>query len=216
MRSLILALLLVPALAVARPPSKKEVDQELVRMSIEDLSALRDAEDQLRQAETQLAAADQEGKNAVLDGKAARLWVDAGKSIQKALEAETKAADAWARIDQRASLASKSTIAEANLSWREARLDAAKEFQSYQQARINWAKSVVDTAQAQVAVERMKAYDAKVGGNPDAQLELGKRQNALGKAKSAEGKTRSKMEKAEAVWQGAQGKAQHIDPNASE
>ncbi len=214
MRSLILVLLLVPAVALAKPPTKKEIDQELVRMSIDDLTDLRAAEAELRDATTQLEGAEQEGKNGVLDGKAARSWVDAGKAIVKALEAETKAADAWARVDQRAKLASKSTVAEANLSWRVARLEATKKFQSYQQTRIQWAKAVVDTAKAQIQVERLIAYDKKIGGSPDAQLELGKHQKALGKAKSNAGKARNKMDKGEGDWQGAVGKAQHLDPNA--
>ena len=214
MRTLALVLLLIPSLAIARPPSKKEIDQELVRMSIADLTDLRAAESSLRDATAQLEAAEQEGNNAALDGKAARSWVDAGKAIIKALEAETKAADAWARVDQRADLASKSTVAEANLSWREAQLEASKEFQTFQQTRINWAKAVVETAKSQIAVERLIAYDTKIGGSPDAQLELGKQQQALGKAKSNEGKMRGKMDKAEADWQSAVGKAQHLDPNA--
>ncbi len=216
MRSLFLVLLLVPAVALARPPTKKEIDQELVRMSIDDLTAVRAAEAELRDATSQLEAAEQEGKNGVLDSKAARAWVDAGKAIVKALEAETKAADAWAQTNQRAKLAAKSTVAEANLSWREARLDAAKSFQTFQQARIQWAKAVVDEAEAQIQVERLIAYDAKIGGSPDAQLELGKQQQALGKAKSNRGKARNKMDKAEGDWQSDVGKAQHLDPNASE
>ena len=212
MRSLILVLLLVPALAIARPPTKREIDQELIRMSSDQLSAVRAAEGELREATRQLEAAEQEASRAVLDLKAARSWVDAGNAIVKAFEAETTAADAWARVDQRAELASKSTVAAGNLTWREANLEAAKQLQAFQQARTSWAKAVVDAAKVQVEVERLITYNEKIGGSPDAQLALGKEQKALGRARSNEGKARKKMDNAEADWQSAVGKAEHLDP----
>ncbi len=212
MRPLILCLMLLPAVALAKPPAKKDVDQTIIRMPVEELSALREAEARVREDTDALARYTSESKWAQLDWKAAKAWVDAGKTIIKALQADAESATAWARVDEQADLAAKIRRAEANLAWREARLEEAKTFNDFQDARLVWAKAALSHDQASVEHERMAAYNAKVGGSADAQVEIGKLQQKLGKEAQTEGKARQKMEKAEHAWQTAAAKAGHLNP----
>ncbi len=214
MRSLTIALLLIPALALAKPPTKKQIDQELVRMSVEDLAGVSEAEDKLRDAKAEFRTAKKEDSNAALETKAARAWLDSAKAEIKALEAQTKSADAGGAVNERADLASTSMVAEASLTWREARFEAAKRNETLQTDRLTWARALIERAKTEVELERLLAYDNKIGGSPEAQLEIGKQQQALGKAKTAEGKARSAMEKAERGWQDAAEKADQLDPDA--
>ncbi len=213
MRLLLTCLLLIPSLALAKPPAKKDVDQTIIRMPVEELKDLRDAEAHVREDQDALALYGDEQKWAQLGGKAARHWVDAGKLIIKALNADDAAAKAWARVDDQAELAAQITRAEANLAWREARLIEAKAFNDFQAARLGWAKAALKHHEAEVEHQRMVAYDKKVGGSADAQVEIGKLQQQLGKEATSEGKARQKMEKAEHNWKGAAGKASHLDPS---
>jgi hypothetical protein len=215
MRTLMLVLFLVPAVALAKPPAKKDVDQTIIRMPVTDLEELREAEARVREDQDALVRYSAEQKWAQLDAKAATKWVDAGRSIVKALTADAEAAKAWARIEDQAELAAQLKRAEANSTWREARLEAAKEFNEFQGARAGWAKAALKHHETDVELQRMRAYDRKVGGSADAQVEIGKIQQQLGKDASSEGKARQKMEKAEHAWKGAAGQADHLDPNAS-
>lgn len=214
MRALLFCLLLVPSLALAKPPAKRDVDQTIIRMPVEELSALRDAEARVREDQDAIARYTEEEKWAQLDFKAARHWVDAGKLIIKALTADADAAKAWARTEDQAELAAQLSRAESNQAWREARADEAKEFTSFQGARLAWAKAALKHDEADVEHQRMAAYDKKIGGSADSQVEIGKLQQQVGRDAAAEGKARQKMEKAEHAWQSAADKATHLDPSA--
>ena len=214
MRALLFCLLLIPSLALAKPPAKKDVDQTIIRMPVEELTALRDAEARVREDQDALARYGDEAKWAQLDAKAARHWVDAGKLIIKALEADAEAAKAWARIEDQADLAAQTSRAQSNHAWREARAVEAREFDAFQSARLSWAKAALKHDEADVDHQRMVAYDKKVGGSADAQVEIGKLQQQLGRDAEAAGKARQRMEKAEHAWQTAASKAKHLDPSA--
>jgi hypothetical protein len=213
MRAFLFLILLVPAVASAKPPAKKDVDQTVLRMPVEELQALRDAEGKVREGQDALARYTLEEQWAQLDWKAAKEWLDAGKGIIKALEADAASAQAWARIDEQVDLAAQVKRAQANLAWREARFEEAKAFNDFQDARLQWAKAALKHAESEVEHQRMVAYDKKVGGSADAQVEIGKLQQQLGKDATAEGKARQKMEKAEHAWQSAASQSSHLDPN---
>lgn len=214
MRTLLLCLLLIPSLATAKPPPKKVVDETIIRMPVEELEELREAEGKVREATDAYERYGLEEKWALLDSRAAKAWVDAGKQIVKALQLDAESAEAWARADEQTALAGKIKRAELNQAWREARLDAARAFNEYQGLRLTWGKAALQHLEADVDLQRMRAYDKKVGGSADAQVEIGKLQQALGKHAAAEGRARQKMDKAEHTWKGAAGKAKQLDPNA--
>ena len=215
MRPLILVLLLIPSLAIAKPPAKKDVDTTIIRMPIEELGELREAEGRVREDDALVVRYTEESKWSQLDEKAARQWVDAGKAILKALQADAESAQAWGRLEEQAALAGELKRAESNLAWREARLEEAGKFSDFQSARLFWAKEQLQHDKTDVEHQRMAAYNKKVGGSADAQVEIGKIQQQLGKDATAEGKARQKMEKAEHAWQDAAAKSAKLNPTPS-
>ena len=209
------ALLLAPASVAAKGPSKKDIDEALLRMSVEQLEDVRNAESAHRDGALQLEMIQGELEVAWADHRAAKAWVDANEGILRAIEAQRKAADAGNRTDELANLAQQTVRSEASLAWRKARAEAAKAQVDFQQERVGWAKSELSRLETAAELERWRAYDVSVGGDPDVQQEVGRIQTKLGRLAATEGKDRLKMERAEAKWQELVTKASVLDPNRS-
>ena len=211
---LLLALLLalIPTAGEAKAPTKKEVDEALLRLSADQLEAVRTAETELREGERELEQIQSDHSVAQLDSKAARSWVDANEAIIRAIKADQKAAEAGNRTEQMASLAAQTVRTEAALAWRKARHDASKESQSLEQARVTWAKTEVSRLELALDVARMEAYDAALGGDPEVQEEVGKLRVKLGRAGQDESRDRGKVDRARAKWQESVARAETLDP----
>ena len=209
---LALAVLLVPALGQAKAPTKKELDEALLRLSADQLDGVRAAEEELREGERELDRIQGDLDVAFLDTKAARAWVDANESIVRAIKADQKAAESGNRTEQLAALAAQMVRTEAALAWRKSRHDAAKEAVSLEQARVSWAKSELDRLKLALELARMQAYDVAVGGDPEVQEEVGKLQVRLGRAGQDESRDRGKADRAQAKWQEAVARADTLDP----
>jgi len=206
------AVVLIPIASHAKAPTKKEIDEALLRLSADQLEDVRTAETELREGERKRDQTQAALDVAWLDTKAARSWVDANEGIIRAIKADQKAAEQGNRTEQLAGLAAQMVRTEAALSWRKARHDAAKESVSLQQARVSWAKSEVGRLELALDLARMRAYDVAVGGSPDVQEEAGKLEVKLGRAGQGEARERSKAERAEAKWQEAVARADTLDP----
>ncbi len=204
--------LLAPSLSMAKAPSKKEVDEVLLRLSVEQLTELRAAEDGARAGKTMLEQIEAELSVAMLDLRASKAWVDAGQAILKAIEADERAAGEGHRVDELARLASQRVRSEASLAWREARQGAAKAEVAYHQSRVVWGRAELARLEQAVELERLEAYDVGIGGDPDTQQEIGRAQTKLGRLAGTESKERGKMERAEADWQEAVARAAALDP----
>lgn len=211
---LLTAALLAPAATFAKAPAKKDVDEALIRMSAEQLTDLRAAEDAQRAGAITVEQIQADVDVAWLDHKAAKAWVDAGEGILRAIDAQKRAADEGNRTEELARLASQTVRSEASLTWRKERQDAAKAEVEFHQARLTWAKSEQARLAQAVELERLKAYDVSLGGDPDTQQEVGRAQTKLGRLAGTEGKDRLKMERAEATWQEAVARAAAHDPGA--
>ncbi|MCP4869781.1 MAG: hypothetical protein GY898_13800 [Proteobacteria bacterium] len=208
-----IAVLSVPCSALAKAPSKKDIDEALLRQSVEELSDLREAEAHHREGELQLERIQADLDVAWADQKAAKAWVDANQSILRAIEAQRKAADEGNRTDELATLAQQTVRSEASLAWRNARTDSAKLQVSFQQERVGWVKVEIDRRAQAAELERLRAYDVAIGGDPEVQQEIGRAQTKLGRLAESEGKARLKMERAEAKWQEAAAQASYLDPS---
>lgn len=207
------AIFCLPAPAEAKAPSKKDIDEALLRLSVDQLSALREAETTHREGELQLERIQADLDIAWADSKATKAWVDANESILRAIDMQRKAADAGNRTDELATLAQQTVRSEASLAWRKARTNAAKGGVSFQQERVGWAKSELDRRAQAVELERWRAYGVAVGEDPDVQQEIGRAQTRLGRLAESEGKARVKMERAEADWHELTAKAAYLDPS---
>jgi hypothetical protein len=206
------AVALIPAVGEAKAPSKKDVDEALLRLSADQLGAVRTAETELREGERQLAQIQTDQDVAFLDSKAARSWVDASEAIVRAIKADQKAAEKGNRTEQLASLAAQMVRTDAALAWRKARHDATKEAVSLEQARVTWAKSELERLKLVLDVARMEAYEVSVGGDPEVQEEVGKLRVKLGRAGQDESRDRGKVDRARAKWQEAAARAETLDP----
>jgi hypothetical protein len=207
------AVLWAPCTASARGPSKKDIDEALLRLSVGQLADLREVETSRRDGELQLERIKLDLEVAWADNKAAKAWVDANQAILRAIEAQRKAADAGNRVEELANLAGQTVRSEASLAWRRARTTAAKQQVTSQQERVSWAKAEIDRRTQATELERWRAYDVAVGGDPEVQQEIGRIQTKLGRLAEVEGKARLKMERAEAKWQEAVVKAASLDPS---
>ncbi len=212
--SLLLALvaLLLPAVASAKAPTRKEIDEALLRLSAEQLEGVRAAEAELREGERELEGIQSDLDVAWLDTKAARSWVDANEAIIRAIKADQKAADQGNRTEQLATLAAQMVRTEAALTWRKSRHDAGKEAVSLQQARVSWSKAEVDRLEVALDLARLRAYDVAIGGDPEVQEEAGKLEVKLGRAGQSEARERSKADRALAKWQEAVARADTLNP----
>lgn len=209
---LALAVTLLPVAGQAKAPTKKEIDEALLRLSAEQLEAVRAAEGELREGERQLERIQGALDVAWLDTKAARVWVDANDAIIRAVKADQKAAEEGNRTEQLAALAGQMVRTEAALAWRKARHEASKELVSLEQARGAWAKSELDRLALTLELARMQAYDVALGGDPEVQEEVGKLQVKLGRAGQTESRERAKVDRADAKWQEAVARADTLDP----
>jgi len=206
--------LLTATPALGRGPVKKDVDAALLRMPVEQLTGVHEAERVHRGAEEQLERIEGELAVAWLDSKASKAWVDAGESILRAIKAERKAAEGGQRTEELAQLAAQAVRSEASLAWRQSRQEAARSLVSFHQSRVSWAKAELDRSGQGVEVARMQAYNTSLGGDPDVEQEIGRLQTRLGRLAGAEGRERLKMERAEAEWQEHVARAALLDPSA--
>jgi len=209
------AVLWAPSSAYAKGPSKKDIDEALLRMSVEQLASMREAEASHREGELRLERIQTDLGVASADNKAARAWEDANEAILRAIDGQRKAADLGNRTDELAMLAEQTVRSEASLAWRQARTEASKAEVNLHQERVLWAKAEIERRAQAAELERWRVYDVAVGGDAEVAQEIGRIQTKLGRLAGAEGKARLKMERAEAKWQELAAKAAVLDPSKS-
>ncbi len=205
--------LLAPVSAVAKPPTRKEIDQTLLGLSSKDLTPISEAEDTLHGFEQHRKVVESELANAKLDQTASKAWVDASKAVGVALEASEKAAEAAARTEELEELAARRARSKQTLDWREARWQAARESVALQQARLALTKSEINRAQARIDLARLEVYNASIGGDADVEVEIGKAQTKIGRLGTQVGKDRKQAEKTERTYDDAVAEAARLDPS---
>jgi len=211
-RSLLLLALLLPVLALAKPPSSKEVDEALLRLSPGDLSEVDAGQRAVVAAEAAQAAVEQDIAFAKNDIKAAKSWDEASAAVLKALRHEQEAAQARQDDEELTRLARVGGDAESNAAWRKARTKQHEARLAFDQARLAHAKTSLALIQAEYQVTRMEAYARAVGQSGDVDTELGKRHTSVGKAKKQDARAATKRDKAEDAWKTASLEAERLSP----
>lgn len=207
-----LTCLTLPATGLAKGPTRREVDEVLLRLPADAVEGVRQAEIAVGEGELRVETVQAELDVAWLDARAAGDWLDAARAVLQAVEADQKAAQKGHRTEQEASLASQMVRARASLAWRDARDGAAKEEVAYRQARLVWAKAEQDRLVAALELARMQAFDGSRGGDSVVQQEVGRLQAKLGRAAEIEARERHKMDRAEAIWRERAARAAPLAP----
>lgn len=212
-----LLLLTVSSSALAKPPTKKEIDKALLSQPQKNLDPIRLAEDALHSGDQQAEQIGIELANARLDQAAAKAWVDASESVGKALEASRKAADAGNRNAELEDLAGRQARATKTTEWREARFVEAKQAVALQQARLAWIKA--EGARLQIALELIRleiyaeAIKADVEAANEANAEAGRAKTRLAKQARIVNKERGNVETAERDLSDVTMRADALDPS---
>lgn len=209
----LLILALAPGSALAKAPTKKEVDQTLLGLSQGQIASVTDADNHLHAMEIQRENVERELAIAKLELQAAKSWVDASKAVGSALDASSKAAEAAARTDELEDYAARMARARRTTEWREARWQSTRAAVSLQQAKITLTKSEVHQASAQVDLARLDVYDNAIGGSTDVEVEIGKAQIKIGRIRTQVGKDRRKAEEAERAYDDSVARAAQLDPS---
>ena len=198
--------------ASARGPSKKQLDEAMMRLPSTDVVRVTEAEDSLRVAADVLEGANADLGVARMDERAAKAWVDASNLVLKAIALDRKAAEEAARVADLDRLSTQQVRSEASLKWRMARLDGARDRIVYLQAKIGWAKARLDRLLSALKEAKLVTWKASVEDTPDIDLEIAKASESTAKADGTAAKARGKMEKAELAWQSAVATANALAP----
>ena len=214
----LIGLLLLLASAVdAKPPTRKQIDAELLKLGQEAMAPIKAAEDALHAANRLVEQIGTELSNARLDQAAAKAWVDASTAVGRALEADDKAANAALRHAEHEELASRIVRANSTGEWRDARFAAAKLAVSLQLARQSWGKADVGRLELELEQIRLETYTgliaADIEASNEARAEAGRVQVKAAKQAMAANKERSKMEDAEREHNDATARAAALDPS---
>jgi hypothetical protein len=200
------------SIALAKGPSKKQIDEAMLRLPESDLVRVTTAESDIRGAEDQMKEAEKDLDIGRKDNAAAKSWVDASAAVLRAIGVDRKAAEAAARTVDIERLATQQVRSEASQRWRKARHDAAKARISYVQAKLVWIRAERSRLDVALKEARLQTYKVSVEDTPDIDEELGKTVTSRGKAESTSAKARDKMEKAEVAWQSAVATATALAP----
>gem|GEM_PF-2009140 len=202
----------LPATTLAKTPSKKQVDEAVLRLPESDRGRIDAAERDVADADARLTEAEKDLDIGRKDQAAAKSWVDASGSVLKAIGVERKAAEAAARVPDLERIATQQVRSEASREWRKARLDAAKARITYVQAKIGWIKAEQSRLDVVLKEAVWVTYKASVEDTADVDEEIGKIVTSRGKAESGSAKAREKMEKAEVTWQSLTATAKALAP----
>ncbi len=209
---LVLLALTVPAIASAKAPSKKQIDEALLRLPESDRGRVTAAERDIADADARLTEASKDLDIARMDNTAAKTWVDASGSVLKAIGVERKAAEAAARTADLERIATQQVRSEASRKWRKSRHDAAKARITYVQAKIAWIKAEQTRLDVVLKEAKLLTYQASIEDTADVAEEIGKTVTSRGKAEASSAKARDKMEKAEVAWQSAVATSKALAP----
>jgi hypothetical protein len=209
---LCLAVGLASTPAWGKGPSRKQVDEALLRLPAADLALVTGAETAIQQSNASLDVANQDLDIARKDDRAAKSWVDASNAVLKAIGLDRKASEQAARLPALERLATEQVRSESSLKWRKARAAAAKDRIAYLQATISWTKTELSRLGLVLSEAKLLTYKASVADTPDLDEDIGKMVTKRGKAESNSGKARGKMEKAEVAWQSSAATAKALAP----
>ena len=211
--TIFLILVLLPSLALAKAPTKKEIDRTLLGLSKGKLAEVTDSEDHLHEMKIDQENREKDLAIAKLNLQAAKAWVDASQAVSVALELSTKAAEADSQTEETEDYAARVVRARRTSEWRDARWQAARSAVALQQTRITLARSEVSHAAIQVDLARLGIYDKTIGGDADVEVEMGKAQVKLGRVATQMGKDRRKAEEAQRAYDDLVARAAELDPS---
>ena len=208
----LLFLWVAAAPAFAKAPSKKDVDEAMLRLADTDLGLVAQAEEKLADAGEQLVETERSMDIARKDERGAKAWVDAANSVLRAISLDRKAAEEGARGSDLERLATQQVRSEASLKWRKARASAARSRINHLQVEIGWLKTERTRLEATLKEAKLLTYKASVADTPDVDGAIAKAAASRSTAEGNSAKARERADKAEAAWQSAVATAKALAP----
>ena len=205
------AAMTLPASALARAPSKSEIDSAVAALPADSTDGVRRA-----QSELQTASALYEADKTALAAR--RLRYDAAKlrhsqaTVElQALEADLAAAGLLNDLAEKESLAVHRARAQATAEWRQSEVDAAKLDVQHRTALVNRDKALVAQREAELDREKLSALAASTD-DPDTHKAAGSAYKIGARKRQATARLEKKVGKAEKEWRRAEKVAERQHP----